>query len=51
VLEDQADALSLREGLQLLKIHLAQTFPLAEAAAAHRLLAQGGMMGKVVLEL
>lgn len=35
----------------LLKIHLAQTFPLAEAAAAHRLLAQGGMMGKVVLEL
>lgn len=35
----------------LLKIRLAHTFPLAEAAAAHRLLEQGGMIGKVVLEI
>jgi NADPH2:quinone reductase len=32
-----------------LSIHLAQTFPLEEAAAAHELLETGSMMGKVVL--
>ncbi|HAC64029.1 MAG TPA: alcohol dehydrogenase [Cyanothece sp. UBA12306] len=32
-----------------LKIHLNQTFPLAEAAAAHQLLEQGSMMGKIAL--
>jgi NADPH2:quinone reductase len=32
-----------------LKIHLGQTFPLEEAAAAHQLLEAGSMMGKVVL--
>ncbi|ACK67683.1 Alcohol dehydrogenase zinc-binding domain protein [Rippkaea orientalis PCC 8801] len=32
-----------------LKIHLSQTFPLAEAAAAHQLLEQGSMIGKIAL--
>jgi NADPH2:quinone reductase len=32
-----------------LKIHLNQTFPLAEAAAAHKLLETGSMMGKIAL--
>lgn len=34
-----------------LKIHLNQTFPLAEAAAAHRLLEAGSMQGKLALIL
>ncbi|MBI3773896.1 MAG: zinc-dependent alcohol dehydrogenase family protein [Gammaproteobacteria bacterium] len=34
-----------------LKIHVAHTFPLAEAAAAHRLIEQGGMTGKIVLTI
>ena len=33
----------------LLKIHVNDRFPLAEAAAAHRRLEQGGQMGKIVL--
>ncbi|MCD8487599.1 MAG: zinc-dependent alcohol dehydrogenase family protein [Desertifilum sp.] len=33
-----------------LKIQLTQTFPLAEAANAHRLLESGSMLGKIVLE-
>lgn len=32
-----------------LRIHVAQTLPLAEAAAAHRLIEAGGMIGKLVL--
>jgi NADPH2:quinone reductase len=32
-----------------LKIHVSQTFPLAEAAAAHRVLEAGGVTGKLVL--
>ena len=32
-----------------LKIHLSQTFPLAEAAAAHRLLETGSVTGKIAL--
>jgi NADPH2:quinone reductase len=35
----------------LLDIHVADTFPLAEAAAAHRRLEQGGLTGKLVLEM
>lgn len=34
-----------------LHIHLQQTFPLEEAAAAHRMLEQGGMTGKLALEI
>jgi NADPH:quinone reductase len=34
---------------QKLKIHLTHTFPLAEAAAAHQLLEQGSMIGKIAL--
>ncbi|MFA7095069.1 MAG: zinc-dependent alcohol dehydrogenase family protein [Gammaproteobacteria bacterium] len=34
-----------------LRIHLAQTFPLEEAAAAHRLIEQGTMTGKIALVL
>lgn len=34
-----------------LKIHLGQTFPLAEAAAAHKLLELGSMTGKIVLTI
>lgn len=34
-----------------LKIHLGQTFPLAEAAAAHELLERGSMTGKIVLTM
>ena len=34
---------------QKLKIHLSQTFPLAEAAAAHRLSEAGSVTGKIVL--
>ena len=32
-----------------IKVHLNQTFPLAEAASAHRLLETGSMTGKLVL--
>ncbi|MBZ8181305.1 zinc-dependent alcohol dehydrogenase family protein [Oscillatoria salina] len=32
-----------------LQIHVAKTFPLQEAAAAHKLLESGSMMGKIVL--
>ncbi|MBD1913352.1 MULTISPECIES: zinc-dependent alcohol dehydrogenase family protein [unclassified Leptolyngbya] len=32
-----------------LKIHLAQTFPLEQAAEAHKLLEQGGFLGKLAL--
>ncbi len=35
----------------LLNINLTHTFPLAEAAAAHRFLEQGGMVGKIALEI
>jgi len=34
-----------------LKIHVSQTFPLAEAAAAHRLLESGSVTGKLVLSI
>jgi NADPH2:quinone reductase len=34
-----------------LRIEVAETFPLAEAAAAHRRLEQGGMIGKLVLTI
>jgi NADPH2:quinone reductase len=34
-----------------LKIHLSQTYPLAEAVAAHRALETGSMMGKVSLQI
>ncbi|NJN85531.1 MAG: zinc-dependent alcohol dehydrogenase family protein [Leptolyngbyaceae cyanobacterium SL_7_1] len=34
---------------QALAVHLAKTFPLAEAAAAHQLLEQGGLIGKIAL--
>jgi NADPH:quinone reductase len=34
-----------------LKIDLARTFPLAEASAAHQLLEQGSMRGKIVLTM
>lgn len=34
-----------------LKVYVAHTFPLAEAAAAHRLIEQGGMTGKIVLTI
>ena len=34
-----------------LTLHIDSTFPLAEAAAAHRRLEAGGMMGKVVLRI
>lgn len=34
-----------------LHVHLQQTFPLEEAAAAHRMLEQGGMTGKLALEI
>jgi len=34
-----------------LKLHIDSTFPLAEAAAAHRRLEAGGMMGKIVLRI
>jgi NADPH2:quinone reductase len=32
-----------------LDVHVHQTLPLADAARAHRLLEQGGVMGKIVL--
>ncbi|KKI98750.1 zinc-dependent alcohol dehydrogenase family protein [Prochlorothrix hollandica] len=35
----------------LLRLNLSHTFPLGEAAAAHRLLEQGGMVGKIALEI
>lgn len=53
-LEHQADILRCCAELfdsERLSIHLRQTFPLGEAAAAHRLLEQGGMMGKLALEV
>ena len=34
-----------------LKIHLGETFPLAEAAAAHEMLGLGSMMGKIALSI
>jgi NADPH2:quinone reductase len=34
-----------------LQIHVSQVFPLAEAAAAHQLLEQGGQVGKIVLQI
>ncbi len=34
-----------------LKIHVSQVFPLADAAAAHRLLESGSVMGKLVLQI
>ncbi len=34
-----------------LRIHVARTFPLAQAAEAHRLLEAGGIMGKLVLNI
>jgi NADPH:quinone reductase len=53
-LEHQADILRCCAELfdsECLHLHLRQTFPLEEAAAAHRMLEQGGMMGKLVLEV
>jgi NADPH2:quinone reductase len=46
----------VREGLALLaagklSLHVAATFPLAEAEAAHRRLEAGGMTGKIVLTM
>lgn len=46
----------LEQGAQLaeagkLKIFLSKTLPLAEAAEAHRLIEQGGVSGKIVLEM
>ncbi|HKK05747.1 MAG TPA: zinc-dependent alcohol dehydrogenase family protein [Gammaproteobacteria bacterium] len=46
----------LAEGAQLidagkLGVHVAQVFPLSEAAAAHRQLEQGGFVGKLVLDI
>jgi NADPH2:quinone reductase len=35
----------------LLKIHVSQTFPLAQAQAAHELLEKGSVTGKIVLEI
>ena len=35
----------------LLKIHVSQTFPLAQAQAAHELLETGSVTGKIVLEI
>lgn len=53
-LEHQADILRCCAELfdsERLNIHLRQTFPLAEAVAAHRLLEQGSMIGKLALEV
>lgn len=53
-LEHQADILHCCAELfdsERLRLHFQQTFPLAEAAAAHRLLERGGMMGKLALEM
>jgi NADPH2:quinone reductase len=52
----QSQAKILRQCARLidqgqLKIHLQQTLPLAEAAAAHRLLESGSMTGKLALEI
>jgi len=46
----------LAEGAKLidsgqLQVHVAQTYPLGEAAGAHRQLERGGFMGKLVLEI
>lgn len=35
----------------LLRIHVSHQFPITEAAVAHRLLEQGGVMGKIVLAI
>jgi len=53
-LQDQAKILQQCARLMdqgQLKIQLTQTFPLEQAAAAHRLLEQGSMQGKLVLTL
>lgn len=53
-LEHQANILRCCAELfnsERLRIHLRQTFPLEEAAAAHRLLEQGGTTGKLALEI
>jgi NADPH2:quinone reductase len=34
-----------------LKIHLNRTFPLKDAAEAHKLLGEGSMTGKIVLTM
>lgn len=34
-----------------LKVHVCRRFPLAQAAEAHRIIEQGGMTGKIVLEI
>jgi len=46
----------LSEGAKLidsgqLQVHVAQTFPLSEAASAHRQLERGGFLGKLVLDI
>jgi NADPH2:quinone reductase len=53
-LEHQANILRCCAELfnsERLRVHLRQTFPLEEVMAAHRLLEQGGMMGKLALEI
>jgi NADPH2:quinone reductase len=53
-LEHQANILRCCAELfnsERLRIHLQQTFPLEETAAAHRLLERGGIMGKLALEI
>lgn len=50
--QDQAKILQQSARLidqQKLRVHVSHLLPLAEAATAHRLIEQGGMMGKVVL--
>jgi NADPH2:quinone reductase len=54
--EQQAQAKILEQCARLidegkLKIHLSHTFPLAEAAAAHQLLASGSIAGKIALSV
>jgi NADPH:quinone reductase len=54
VSEQQAQARILTQCTRLidagkLKIHMSKTFPLAEAAEAHKLLETGSMVGKIVL--
>jgi NADPH2:quinone reductase len=54
--EQQAQAKILEQCARLidegkLKIHLSHTFPLAEAANAHQLLASGSIAGKIALDI